>query len=325
MDSHRFDALTRRLTVQLNRRRSFGLLALTPLGLTGSASPAATEAKKKKKKVTLCHQGQTISVSKKAKKKHLRHGDTVGACPGSTPTAAATPGCPGGQKPCDGGCIPNNQCCTDGDCPGSSPACCDRECVNVLTDERHCGSCGAGCGFGEQCVSGNCRCGATAACAPGSNCCSGGSVRRGRAAPAPITRRSSSTRSCATRLPRARRGARSAWPPRPRVLVRGSPAVAARAGRPVTRGSAASDVHRKGRAPWMAASVRPPDPPPHRSAEPALQLRAPGHLRPDRHEIFRQGRGKKKKKKGCPPCKKRKKGKCKGTLTEWIALSGRRV
>jgi hypothetical protein len=36
---------------------------------------------KKKPKVTLCHNGQTIKVSRCAKKKHLRHGDTLGPCP----------------------------------------------------------------------------------------------------------------------------------------------------------------------------------------------------------------------------------------------------
>jgi hypothetical protein len=36
---------------------------------------------KKKPKVTLCHNGQTIKVSRCAKKKHLRHGDTLGPGP----------------------------------------------------------------------------------------------------------------------------------------------------------------------------------------------------------------------------------------------------
>lgn len=35
---------------------------------------------KKKPKVTLCHSGQTITVSACAKKKHLKHGDTLGPC-----------------------------------------------------------------------------------------------------------------------------------------------------------------------------------------------------------------------------------------------------
>lgn len=33
-------------------------------------------------KVTLCHNGNTITVSKHAVPAHLRHGDTLGPCPG---------------------------------------------------------------------------------------------------------------------------------------------------------------------------------------------------------------------------------------------------
>jgi hypothetical protein len=34
-----------------------------------------------KQKVTLCHKGKTITVGAPAAKAHLRHGDTLGACP----------------------------------------------------------------------------------------------------------------------------------------------------------------------------------------------------------------------------------------------------
>ncbi len=33
------------------------------------------------KKVTICHKGKTITISRSALPAHLRHGDTVGACP----------------------------------------------------------------------------------------------------------------------------------------------------------------------------------------------------------------------------------------------------
>jgi hypothetical protein len=36
--------------------------------------------KKKVVKVTLCHRGRTIKVTKSAVKKHLKHGDKRGAC-----------------------------------------------------------------------------------------------------------------------------------------------------------------------------------------------------------------------------------------------------
>lgn len=34
-----------------------------------------------KTKVTLCHKGKTITVGAPAARAHLRHGDTLGACP----------------------------------------------------------------------------------------------------------------------------------------------------------------------------------------------------------------------------------------------------
>lgn len=47
---------------------------------------AEAEGKNKKKrcrkKVTVCHNGQTKRISKCKKKKHLRHGDTLGPCYG---------------------------------------------------------------------------------------------------------------------------------------------------------------------------------------------------------------------------------------------------
>ena len=66
-----------------------------------------------------------------------------------------------------GRCIPNNQCCTDGDCPAATPRCCSGACVDVLTDVKHCGRCGAGCKFNEQCSVGSCRCGTDSSAAPG--------------------------------------------------------------------------------------------------------------------------------------------------------------
>lgn len=84
MDGSSFDRLPKACTEPRSRR---GLSRLVGgLAVGGSlALLGVTESGAKKKKVTLCHQGQTISVSKKAKKKHLKHGDTLGACPSTTP------------------------------------------------------------------------------------------------------------------------------------------------------------------------------------------------------------------------------------------------
>jgi hypothetical protein len=89
-------------------------------------------------------------------------------------TGQCASSCPGGQKVCGGTCIPNNQCCTNSDCPQGTPQCCGGACVNVLTDVRNCGSCGAACLFNEVCTSGACLCiagGGTCSTTPGTNCC----------------------------------------------------------------------------------------------------------------------------------------------------------
>ena len=46
------------------------------------AGPAAAD-KKKDRKNTVCHNDETISVSKSAVSAHMAHGDTMGACPPS--------------------------------------------------------------------------------------------------------------------------------------------------------------------------------------------------------------------------------------------------
>jgi len=41
-------------------------------------------------KVTICHKGHTITIAKAALPAHLRHGDTIGPCPGGVAGASAT-------------------------------------------------------------------------------------------------------------------------------------------------------------------------------------------------------------------------------------------
>jgi hypothetical protein len=142
LDSDRFDALLRSLSTRPTRRRVAHLLSGTVLAglLTLGAMPA--DAKKggtgkgkgkgagngkgtgsgkgtgggkgsgpgkgnvkpckDKEKVTICHNGQTMSVSRCVLKRHQEHGDTVGACsPPKPPT-----GCSGGMELCGGQCVP---------------------------------------------------------------------------------------------------------------------------------------------------------------------------------------------------------------------------
>jgi hypothetical protein len=103
MDGSSFDRLAKAFTEPRSRRglsRLLGGLAVGgPLALLGVTESEA----KKKKKVTLCHEGQTISVSKKAKKKHLKHGDTLGECPTSPPGPVTGPGKCGNPSGAGGG------------------------------------------------------------------------------------------------------------------------------------------------------------------------------------------------------------------------------
>src|SRR5688572_31429214 len=75
-------------------------LAATGLGLGTlrvSDIEAAKNKKKNGKKVTLCHKGQSITVSKSAVKGHKQHGDTPGPCPVTLPPSGPvlTYQCPG--------------------------------------------------------------------------------------------------------------------------------------------------------------------------------------------------------------------------------------
>jgi hypothetical protein len=112
MDPREFDALIARLANGPTRRDALKGVAggtLAAIGITaadddsearkkkkrkknnrgdkrdrgGGKNKAEAEKKKKKrkKKVKVCHNGKTIKVSKRARKKHIRHGDTRGKCP----------------------------------------------------------------------------------------------------------------------------------------------------------------------------------------------------------------------------------------------------
>jgi hypothetical protein len=60
--------------------------ALAKKGGKGKGKGKTKNKMGKKGKVTLCHQGQTITVSKSAVKGHQKHGDTAGPCPVTPPS-----------------------------------------------------------------------------------------------------------------------------------------------------------------------------------------------------------------------------------------------
>jgi hypothetical protein len=57
------------------------VVAFAALGGVGQAQNAISAGQSQYgKKVTICHKGKTIKVSKHAVRAHLRHGDTLGPC-----------------------------------------------------------------------------------------------------------------------------------------------------------------------------------------------------------------------------------------------------
>ena len=145
MDSQGFDRITRRWASSTPRRTLLSALVAGAIGL--ASSPQATAKKQKKKKVTLCLNGQTVSVKKSQKGKLLKQGATPGACTASPPASPppSPPASPPGPPP------PPSATCSDGiknngessiDCGGPN-----------------CPACGNGrnCDRNVDCLSGNCN------------------------------------------------------------------------------------------------------------------------------------------------------------------------
>ncbi len=128
MDETRFDVLTRSLGGERSRRGVARLVAGVALGsivARGAGDAAAKRRgkgkKRKKPKVTVCHQGQTSRVTKSALQAYLAHGDIWGSC-----------GCVGRQE---------NDECQD---VGVTGVCCGGVCTQLNT-LNNCRSCGDAC------------------------------------------------------------------------------------------------------------------------------------------------------------------------------------
>jgi hypothetical protein len=178
MDENRFDELIQRYAkLRITRLAAVqGLIGSVIAGVTGTVvftdgidakrqgNKGNGRGKNNGKKVTICHNGQTITVSKKAKKKHLKHGDSVGACSDQTPPPPPPP------VTCPGGSCTATSCGTGCTCVslGGGPTAC------AALGTCRAGNCGDGnpCGEGCTCVSPNgvnSRCVSTATC-PVGNC-----------------------------------------------------------------------------------------------------------------------------------------------------------
>lgn len=125
MDGSRFDALAQSFATSRDRRGIVRLVAVSALGglVLAGASDADAKRKKNNKKITICHNGQTITVSKNAKKGHLKHGDTLGECPPPPPSNLCGDGVQNGAETdvdCGGGtcprCAVGKKCSTRNDC-----------------------------------------------------------------------------------------------------------------------------------------------------------------------------------------------------------------
>jgi hypothetical protein len=147
MDESHFDDLARSLALPSRRGivTAVGTAALA--ALVSRAAPDLARAKRKKKKKTICHNGQTIKVAKSKVKGHLAHGDTLGPC---APVSTRPPptGCPSGTRECAarGFCIPLTHCCTDSDCaPGGGGACQTDGTCSCTAPWRACGEAASVC------------------------------------------------------------------------------------------------------------------------------------------------------------------------------------
>ena len=175
----RIDSLSRSLTLS-SRRGALGILAVSPLaGLLslgvlpgGAKSGGGGKGKKKgKRKVQICHQGQTRKVSKRVLKRHKKHGDTMGPCPREPQPLTSQPLCPAGIVECAG------QCCSPGQsCAGGTACVNGTKALGALCTEDLPGECSTGvCGctvVGCVCRTADCA-GPGGACMGNLSCCEG--------------------------------------------------------------------------------------------------------------------------------------------------------
>ena len=127
MDPSRFDRLARNLAALRTRRRVAGHLS-SVVAMPLLNAEWAEAGKKKKKRVTLCLDGETVQASSKKKKKLLQQGATAGSCPTSPPPpGGCTPQCGtscGGSDGCGGICrCAANAFCKGGVCQACTVTC----------------------------------------------------------------------------------------------------------------------------------------------------------------------------------------------------------
>ena len=150
MDPDGFDALLRSLSQTPTRREALHVLASSALGaLTLGTVPVAAKKRGKGKrkqgkgkKVTLCHDGQTIRVTKSVANVLLTFGDTRGPCATDLvpPGPSCSPPCPVGMR-----CVGTQCVVGQGTCPPGGSTCLDN-------------SGGGACALQAEEIPGNCQC-----------------------------------------------------------------------------------------------------------------------------------------------------------------------
>jgi hypothetical protein len=143
MDAKRFDAVTKSLISETNRRQALSGLLAGGLRLFAptESDEAVAKTGKCKPKCGECHtcKGGRCKKSNRGKKR-CKHG-TCQPKPAGTPCAAPT-----------GGATCQQGVCT---CPGSATAC-GGVCQDLTSDTNNCGSCGMNCPTGQTCCNGTC-------------------------------------------------------------------------------------------------------------------------------------------------------------------------
>jgi hypothetical protein len=132
-------------------------------GGNGGKGKPKRKRKGKKMPVCTCPTAEATSCTEakvnhqKAKPLSRQACNYAGQCRPGMIGPQCSPGCPTGQKPCGGGCIPTNQCGTNPDCPAVRPTCCGGACVNSQTDASNFGGCGTTCESWQTCTGGGCH------------------------------------------------------------------------------------------------------------------------------------------------------------------------
>jgi len=174
MDGPRFDQWAKNLVTRTNRRRVLGgALASVLAGMLGVPATAVrrkhSAARKTQKQRQRLRKEQAAGGACAAFCSKVPAGPERGKC-----QEACVHGTSGGLFDQCGGEVA--RLCTDATgavaCCPQNEACCGRACLDVQTDVRNCGSCGARCRINEQCIGGKCYCDTDlGSCPTGVTCC----------------------------------------------------------------------------------------------------------------------------------------------------------